>query len=159
MAETTVVVTGLDVLERALRVLPEKEERRILLKAARKGAVVLLEEEQDLVPKDSGALHDTLVIQRLKKKTGMVGYAVGVDTTQKAARVAHLVEFGTAAHTIRIKNKKFLTLGNAFFGVEVKIPAQPARSFIRAAGDNVFEDVVEAVGDSIGIDITQEYGE
>ena len=135
--DLTVKITGLDEIDKALGELPEEVEKKSMFQALRAGADVLLEEELDLVPEHDGDLADTLAKARMPKRKSKIGYLIGVRRKMAGSAYAHLVEFGTAAHKIvsRVIGKP-LGYGDAIFGKEVDIPAQPARSFIRAAMDN-----------------------
>lgn len=78
---------------------------------------------------------------------------------KKAAPHAHLVEFGTKAHTIIPKNKKFLVFGNLFkrFAKKVQHPGSREipffRDAIKAQRNNVkrlLESRVKAAFDALG---------
>lgn len=78
---------------------------------------------------------------------------------KKAAPHAHLVEFGTKAHTIVPKNKKFLVFGNLFqrFAKKVQHPGSREipffRDAVKAQRNNVkrlLESRVKAAFDALG---------
>jgi HK97 gp10 family phage protein len=80
-------------------------------------------------------------------------------TLKQAAPHAHLVEFGTKAHTVTPKDKKFLMFGNLFkrFAQKVQHPgSRPIpffRDAIRAQRNNVkrlLESRVKAAFDALG---------
>ena len=89
-------------------------------------------------------------------KTFLQAYAFSL---KKAAPHAHLVEFGTKAHTIIPENKKFLMFGNLFkrFAKKVQHPGSREipffRDAIRAQRNNVkrlLESRVKAAFDALG---------
>lgn len=89
-------------------------------------------------------------------KTFLQAYAFSL---KKAAPHAHLVEFGTKAHTITPKNKKFLMFGNLFkrFAKKVQHPGSREipffRDAIKAQRNNVkrlLESRVKAAFDALG---------
>jgi HK97 gp10 family phage protein len=89
-------------------------------------------------------------------KTFLQAYAY---TLKQAAPHAHLVEFGTKAHTVTPKDKKFLMFGNLFkrFAKKVQHPgSRPIpffRDAIRAQRNNVkrlLEQRVKAAFDALG---------
>jgi len=89
-------------------------------------------------------------------KTFLQAYAY---TLKQAAPHAHLVEFGTKAHTVNPKNKKFLMFGNLFkrFAKKTQHPgSRPIpffRDAIRAQRNNVkrlLEFRVKAAFDALG---------
>lgn len=89
-------------------------------------------------------------------KTFLQAYAFSL---KKAAPHAHLVEFGTKAHAITPKNKKFLMFGNLFkrFAKKVQHPGSREipffRDAIKAQRNNVkrlLESRVKAAFDALG---------
>jgi len=92
----------------------------------------------------------------LKRSLFLQAYAY---TLKQAAPHAHLVEFGTKAHTVTPKDKKFLMFGNLFkrFAKKVQHPgSRPIpffRDAIRAQRNNVkrlLEARVKAAFDALG---------
>ena len=153
-----VKITGLEELAARMNKLAEDMERKHSLKAAKHGADVILAEQQRLVPKDKGDLHDSLVLKRIPKSQGILGYKIGADKKMPGARVAHIVEFGAAAHKVIVSHAGFLGNFRSFFGKEVDVPAQPPRSFIRASADNKAMDAIMTVSTRLFQIIRKEYG-
>lgn len=89
----TVEVKGFAALDRALKELPLKIQKKIMGKVVRKGANVVKKEARALVPKDTGRLRKSITVRRQRKSTTK-GKIVDKVTFKKEGWYAHLVEFG-----------------------------------------------------------------
>ncbi len=91
-------IEGLSDLQKQLEQLPVKVEQRLLRGALRAGTKVMLDQARALVPRDSGALADSLRISTRATRGGNV--TAKLVAGGKDAYYAHMVEFGTVAHKI-----------------------------------------------------------
>ena len=91
-------MTGLDALDKALKKLESKVQRRVLNKAARAGARVVQKRAKALAPVRTGALRRAIRVVTMKAKKGQGKVAVTVKSGRGEKRdvfYAHMVEFGT----------------------------------------------------------------
>jgi HK97 gp10 family phage protein len=145
-------ITGLKELQAFLDQLPAKVESNIMRSAMRQGALVMLEEAKRNVPVKTGKLRDGLVVTtRLRR--GVV--TSKVQAKGKHASLAHLVEYGTAAHFIKPKRAKSLFLAGLFAN-GVDHPGAVAKPFMRPALATQWEASVVAVGEQIKKRLTKE---
>ena len=110
MSRGDVKLDGVEALERRLKTLESKVARKEAVKILKKGAPPLKREMKRLAPKKSGALRDSIVTRRGKKRrdlgeTVLVGPRGGKG--KKAAPHAHLVELGTRGGTYTAKSGSF----------------------------------------------------
>lgn len=154
MSET--IVTGLADLQKALDQLPAKLEANVLRSALRQGAKVQLAKAREAVPVQSGDLRESLRIST-RSRRGLVRAILKAGN--KKAFYAHLVEFGTAEHWIKPKNRKSLFLAGVARET-VHHPGAQKKPFIRPALDSTVPAVIAAVGaylrrrlDKEGIDL------
>lgn len=110
MSRGDVKLDGVEALERRLKKLESKVARKEAVKILKKGAPPLKREMKRLAPKKSGALRDSIVTRRGKKRrdlgeTVLVGPRGGKG--KKAAPHAHLVELGTRGGTYTAKSGSF----------------------------------------------------
>ena len=110
MSRGDVEFYGVEALERRLKRLGDKVARKEAVKILKKGAPPLKREMKRLAPKKSGALRDSIVTRRGKKRrelgeTVLVGPRGGRG--KKAAPHAHLVELGTRGGTYTAKSGSF----------------------------------------------------
>jgi HK97 gp10 family phage protein len=145
-------IKGLRELQQALDQLPEKLERNIMRGAMRAGAKVFLDEAKQHVPVASGDLRDSLRIST-SVKGGVVKAAVKAGNAK--AWYARLVEFGTAAHFIKPKNRKSLFLAGLFREV-VNHPGAQKKPFMRVALDAGWVAAANAVADYIRKRLTKQ---
>ena len=153
-------IRGLDELHRLMRELPEKIERNILRGGLRAAAKVVEDEARRLVPVAppsggnakaygvaAGALRASIrTSMRVRTKAGWVN--AQVKAGNKQAWYAHLVEFGTARHWIKPKNRKSLF----FAGLAreaVDHPGARPKPFMRPAFDANAQGAIEAMADYI----------
>ena len=124
---------GLDELDRAVKKLPEKIQKRVLIGALRAGGRVIQKEAKARAPVKSGNLKRNIsVVAGKSKKSAPIGQVqaeVFVATTPKAW-YSHLIEFGTK-----------------------HISAKP---FLRPAFDTTHQEVLNAIGDKLAEGILKE---
>lgn len=142
-----VEIKGLADLHRALQELPAKVEANVLRGGLRAAGKVIQEEAMARVPVASGDLRDSIrVSARLQKKRGKVEATVKAGS--KKAWYAHLVEFGTAAHFIKPKNRKSLFF--AWLAKEVvNHPGAKRKPYMRPAFDGKAQSALQAMADYI----------
>ena len=150
-------VTGLAQLGAALDQLPVKLERNILRGALRAGANVSLEAARRNCPVEAGGEHPAALRDSLRISTSIRGGVVKatVKAGGRSAFWAAWVEFGTAAHLIKPRNKKSL-----FFALVneevVHHPGAKKRPFMRPALDNTARAAVDACAAYIRRRLTKE---
>lgn len=150
-------VTGLADLQKFLDALPAKMERNILRGAMRAGAKVQLARAKELVPAETTGPHPGALRDSLRIKTSARGSVVKASVTAggKKAFWASWVEFGTAAHFIKPKNKKSLF----FAGIAREVinhPGAKPKPYMRPALDATVTAAVAAVGLYIRSRLTKE---
>ena len=124
--------------------------------ALRAGGKVILARAKELVPVKTGALRDSLGIRVLRGDTGVGSLRAHIGSTNEEYRLMHLVEFGTKAHAIRVKNSGVLASGDTVFGKEVNVSGSPARPFLRPALDEKAGDALGAMGAALSKAIIRE---
>lgn len=177
MADETTIVGGRQLAE-MLRQLPVKIEKNIMRAAMRAGAAVLRGEARDLVPVDMGDLRRSIRVST-SAKGGTV--KASVKAGNKRAFYAHMVEFGTKPHLIKVKeedrpvnyrltqrrgvltrvsmrtiNRRGLMIGNNFVGPKVEHPGARPAPFMRPALDNASDRAIKAVADKVRERLTKE---
>ena len=150
-------ITGLKELQQFLDALPAKIEKNILRGAMRAGSKVQMARAKELVPietegKHPGALRDSLRI-KTSARNGVV--KASVVAGNKKAFYASWVEFGTAAHFIKPKNRKSLFFAGLAREV-INHPGAKPKPFMRPALDATVQAAVAAVGDYIRKRLTKE---
>ncbi len=145
-------VTGLKELQAFLDKLPAKMEANIMRSALRQGANVMLAEAKSNVPVKSGLLRDGLKVSVSLRKGVVIAK---VKATGKHAPVAHLVEYGTAAHFIKPKSAKSLFFAGLFSN-GVDHPGATAKPFMRPALDRQSQAALVAVGEQIKTRLTKQ---
>ena len=167
-------VKGLAELQKFLDELPIKLEQNIMRGALRAGAKVQLARAKELVPVEAGgphpgALRDSLRIGRATLKNGTLRMPVvagsktkpkkGSKAASRGAGVdaywAPWVEFGTAAHLIKPKNRTSMFFAGLMREV-VHHPGAKKHPFMRPALDTTVQQAVTAVGDYIRKRLTKE---
>lgn len=142
-----VEIKGLAELHKALQELPAKIERNVLRGGLRAGAKVIETAARERVPVKQGLLRDSIgVSMRVSSKTGTVRATIKAGS--KKAWYAHLVEFGTARHWIKPKNRKSLFLAGLAKEV-VDHPGARQRPFMRPAFDGSARAAIVAMADYI----------
>ena len=167
-----VQIKGLKELYEALQQLPVKMEQNVMRGALRAGAKVLEAEVKQNVPvaqpSEENArlyggrevlLRDSVRVS-VKARRGTVTAAVKAGGKVKGGGVvfyAHMVERGTAAHYIRAKSKKGLSLGGAVFRGVMHPGARP-KPFMRPAFDTQHRAAIEAAREYIRARLAIKHG-
>jgi len=135
-------------LERAFSNLKYKLQRKIGIKALRKGANVIKKAAQNNVRSTSQTIADSLTV--------VTGKGLNVFVTPKKKKLkngivdaffAQWVELGTKPHKIKNtkKGKKKVLAGNGkFFGSEINHPGTKAKPYLRPALDENAKPAVSA---------------
>lgn len=148
-----VEIRGLAELHKTLQELPAKIERNVLRGGLRAGAKVIETEAHRLCPEapptldgiKRGARRGELkrsirVTLRASKSTVRAKVTAG----NKVAWYAHLVEFGTARHWIKPKNRKSLFVAG-FFKEVIDHPGARPKPFMRPAFDGKWRAAIDAM--------------
>lgn len=135
------IVLGLPQLEQALNQLPAKIEANVLRGALRQGAKVQLARARDEVPVDDGDLKDSLRIST-RRRRGIVKAVLRAGNAK--AWYARLVEFGTAAHFIKPKDRKSLFFAGLAREI-VEHPGAKKNPFMRRTLDATVQPAVDAI--------------
>lgn len=166
MAEESAILGGRQLAE-LLQQLPAKIERNIMRAALRAGAAVIRNEARQNVPVKLGALRNSIRVST-KAKNGTVTAVVKAGDSR--AFYAHMVEYGTQRHLIKVEegerpinyrrtrkrgvltyqsmrtvNRNVLRIGNTFVGPTVEHPGARAAPFMRPALDNANGRAIAAV--------------
>lgn len=161
MAE--VRVKGLDELQKLLDELPAKIEKNVVRGGLRAGAKVVMEEAQRACPVGTGALpegeppnalRDSI---RISMRSAQGKVLATVKAGNKTAYYAHFVEFGTARHWIKPKNRKSLFLAGLMREL-IDHPGAQKKPFMRPAIDNKAEEAIEAMAEYCRERIPKELG-
>jgi HK97 gp10 family phage protein len=150
-------ITGGKELAQALEQLPTKIQRNIMRSALAAGAKVIMREAKQNTPVMFGDLKDSLrVSTRLR---GMKATA-DVKAGNTDAWYGHFIEFGTAAHTIKPKNRGNLKFrganGQAVYSNGVNHPGIKAKPFMRPALDSKAKEAIIATGNKIRQRLTKQ---
>ncbi len=140
-------LAGFDQVNKLFKTLPAKLEKRVLMGALRAAGRVIIKDARTRIPDRSGRLSKALGTKTASKRQGAT-LQVGVIDRGKGADAfyAHLVEFGTKAHTIPYRkksgklsrNKKALSFGGKTVE-RVAHPGSKAHPFLRPAFDATHE--------------------
>lgn len=168
--ETT--VTGGRELADLLSTLAPKIEKNIMRAALRAGGVVLRREARERVPKGNGDLWRSI---RITGRATREGVQVSVKAGNAIAYYAHMVEFGTRPHYIKVDdrdrgrgrkagtlasigavNKRVLQIGANFIGPSVYHGGARPRPFLRPAAEAGFVPAVEAIQAKIRERLTEQ---
>lgn len=153
-------IPGASQLADALKALPSGQGR-ISQEAVLAGARVVAAEARRLVPIDTGELRKSIKATR-RKTSNENRKAAHASVTGKEGPLAHLIEFGTAAHMIKAVRKKALAstaaggLYGQVFGRVVRHPGARAKPFLRPAFDTKAGEAVARLGESLGKGIERE---
>lgn len=143
----TVAVKGFADLDRALRELPTAVGKGVVRRALAEAAAPMVARAKALAPRDRGdlagaiALSTRLTARQRRERRNLPG-----DTAAGAVELflgaawpegahAHLVEFGTAPHSIRARRAQTLARGETAFGARVEHPGARPQPFLRPAWD------------------------
>lgn len=146
-------ITGLAELDRALQDLPAKIERSVLRGGLRAGAKVIEAAARARVPAKSGALRESIRVS-MRVRRGRV--AARIIAGNKQAFYAHMVEFGTAHHWIKPRNRKSLFLAGLFREL-VDHPGARQKPFMRPALDSSAGPAVDAMASYIRARLPSEF--
>lgn len=148
---------GAKELDELLKQLPANVARRVSANALRAAGRDMRDEMKRQVPVETGDLKRSIKVITAKA-AGRDKRNVRVGVFGKEVPLAHLVEFGSAAHKIATKVKRVLFDAGAgkFFGREVSHPGTPARPFIRPAADAQAGRAVETIGKVLAEGIERE---
>lgn len=140
-------IKGAQEIERILKQMPIKYERRIAKNALRAAARVIRNEAKRRVPVDTGNLKKSISVVTLP------GRIPAVAVTNKRGKgekndgwYAHLVEFGTKPHSTAKGGRK---AGLSALDARVH-PGTPARPFLRPALDNKSAEAIQIIADATG---------
>jgi len=144
-------IPGAADLLKLLQELPAKIEKNVMRGALRAGAKVIAEEAKQLCPVGTdvpkghqvGALRDSIKVS-VNARSGKVTAKIKAGNEQ--AFYAHMVEFGTARHFIKPKNRKSLFVAG-LLRESVDHPGAKKKPFMRPAVDGKADAAVEAIGD------------
>lgn len=150
-------VTGLAELQQFLDQLPAKLEKNVLRGAMRAGAKVQMERAKQIVPVEAAGPHAGALRDSLRIKTSVRNGVVkaSVSAGNKKAYWARWVEFGTAPHFIKPKNRKSLFFAGLAREV-INHPGAKKHPFMRPALDGTVQAAVQAVGAYIRKRLTKE---
>lgn len=174
-------VHGLAELQKAMDEFPAKIEQNIMRGALRAGANVIAEEARRLVPVQSGQLRESIRVSvrplpggrivatvkagdRFKVYKGGVALKGAPYRTKRSSGgydyhapfYAHFVEFGTARHWIKPKNRKSLFIAGLLREI-VDHPGARPRPFMRPALDAKARAAVEAMAEYIRKRLPREF--
>lgn len=156
MAE--IKIEGLAELHKLLQELPAKIEANALRGGMRAGAKVIEAEAKRLAPvgrdpETAGDMRDSIRVS-VRSRNGKV--EATIKAGGKKAWYAHLVEFGTAAHLIRPKNRKSLFFAS-LAREQVNHPGAKKRPFMRPALDSKAQQSVQTLADYIRNRLPKEF--
>lgn len=143
MTSSTINVKGLSELSAFLDQLPTKVQNNVMRGALRAGMAPVKEDAKLRAAVATGALRDGLKVTT-SNKAGVI--TANLKATGKHARLAHLVEFGTAAHRIAARDGGALSFGGGFVQ-HVEHPGALAHPFMRPALDGQAQNAVVAAGE------------
>lgn len=138
-------IDGLADLQRMLDELPAKVEANIMRGAIRVGAKVIEDRAKELAPVKSGALRDSIKVST-RSKRGEVSATIRAGGGK--AFYAKWVEFGTAQHFIKPKNRKSLFFAGMAKEV-VDHPGARQKPFMRPALDGGHTGAIDAMAEYI----------
>jgi len=151
-----------------LQALPDKLQRNVVRGAMRAAARVVQIEARLNVPIDTGLTKKAIVIRTSSRK-GVVKATLRVRGNR--AYIANFIEYGTAAHPIKVKFAKrrkrwtakdqdtprqSLLIDGRFVGKAVFHPGTPARPFFRPALDSKSREAVAAAATYVRSRLTKE---
>ena len=134
-----------------LKELGPKLARQAAGNALRAGARVIRDEAKLRVPVATGDLKRSIKVRTsTPRDTRQRRVNVGVFGTE--GPLAHLVEFGSAPHTIEAKPGKVLADSKTrkVFGRKVSHPGTPPKPFLRPAADTKAGEALQVIGDTLG---------
>jgi hypothetical protein len=143
MARFDISILGDRELEEVLRFLPENLERKVLNRAIKEAAKIVLDDAKRLAPVDSGQLKRALHIRTMRRKRGRIGYLIasgtrselGIADTAKGFYPA-AIHYGWFPKNVKAQHRsKFAhdRLLRAFLKKEYGSLRVPARPYLRQA--------------------------
>lgn len=149
MKQGQMKVEGGKELAKLLRALPDKVADKLMANATSAGGRKLAKAIAQKTPVDTGRLRDSIKAKRDRK--AKYTFTMKVGPVGKGRFYAHLVEFGSAPHVIKVsKKKRVLSNGRDVFGKIVQHPGISAKPFMRPALDESAEAVIKHVGKNLG---------
>jgi HK97 gp10 family phage protein len=169
MGSAPIHVEGLKELDEMLGKLSKSMAKTVLRNALKKAGVPIRDSAAAMAPVDRGGLSASLTVSpKLKKSQKPGGFRdrtavnVYVGPDAKRAPHAHLVEFGTAPHTIiaglrrkRATGKKVLADGDMIFGKVAQHPGATAKPFMRPAFDENKEKALDILVKEIAAELVK----
>lgn len=150
-------IEGLADLHKLMQELPAKIEANALRGGLRAAAKVIEAEAKRLAPvgtgKHVGTLRDSLRVS-VRRRNGKVDATVKAGG--KKAWYARLVEFGTAAHLIRPKNRKSLFFAS-LAREQVNHPGAKKKPFMRPALDSKAQQAMQTLADYLRARLPKEF--
>jgi len=143
--EDSVHVKGLSELNKFLDQLTPKVEANVMRGALRAGMNVVKPVAQANIHSVSGELAGGLKVGTRRLGSRVIA---SLKATGKHRHIAHLVEFGTRAHSIAAKAKGWLSFLN-IFAKSVNHPGARPRPFMRPALDSQATAATIAVGEYV----------
>lgn len=179
-----VYVKGLAELQRALDALPAKIEANIMRGALRAGAKVLADAAKANIHGDTGGLAKSVRVgTRVDKRLGRVAAYVRAGGKGTPGWYAHIVERGSVAHWIavredarperktrrglrkvsintlnRMAKRGSLVIGGHFVGASIAHPGAKAKPFMRPALDGNASAAVEGTREYIRKRLRDKHG-
>lgn len=144
-----ITLKGFDELERNLKRLSNVAAGKVLTKGVRAGMSVIRKDMRNRVPNLEHAgvqLHREIKTRISKRERFGIR---GVIFVSKKAWWARFREFGTAAHSIRVKDSNVLAGEGKVFGTEVTHPGVRQQPFFRPAFDERGPAAMAAMGRKI----------
>jgi len=150
MAEVTASITGIEDILNALKELPAKMQRGVIVAALKDAGKPIRDEAKSNVHSVSGDLARSIKTVTVAKKYSVGGGPrVRVTSGSKAAFYASIVEGGAKPHDIKPKNKKSLKFGGGVVK-SVRHPGIKAQNFMRRAFESKGAEAIKRFGESLG---------
>lgn len=157
---TEIKIEGLADLQALLDALPAKIEGRIVRGALRAGAKVVADEAKRRCPvgtdvpkgETPGSLRDSIHVS-MRSKQGRI--TATIKAGGEKAYYAHMVEYGTARHWIKPRNRKSLFIAG-LFKEAIEHPGAKKHPFMRPAIDSKAVEALQAVADYMKARIDKE---
>lgn len=154
-------VQGFAELEKQMRDLPAKIEKRILARSVYAGAVIVRTEARSEIAKRTGATSKMVRIFRARSgvKPGTVIYRVGLKENKYVAglrgHIGRFLEFGTGPHIIRPKKAKALGK-DGHLGALVHHPGTRPKPWLLPSFQATTDQVIEAMRMKLSIGVNTE---
>lgn len=153
-------MSGLSELDKHIKKLSDKIQRRVIAKGLRAGARVVQKRAKALAPKKTGTLRKAISVVTMKSKPGTGRVAVTIKSGKKAkydAYYAHFVEFGTRQHAIGRSSVLTQTrTGRPGKQTGAVHPGSRRRPFMRPAFDETNKEQLDAIGETLAREIIKE---